>query len=79
MVRISTICDGICLLQQFRHPLLTFSDASEAILQRITSKYSTKILFVTDQYFEQSSKSYERDKIVFGYLFKGGTKNFQSS
>ena len=56
------IYDGMCLLQQLRHPLLTFGDASEAILQRITSNSSTKIFFVTDQYFEHCIKSCERDK-----------------
>ncbi|XP_057314196.1 uncharacterized protein LOC130655456 [Hydractinia symbiolongicarpus] len=58
-----TIFDGMVLLQQLDGiPLLTFGDISEFLLKRILRCKSQIIYFVTDQYFQNSVKGYERSR-----------------
>lgn len=58
---VCTIFDGMVLLQQLqRIPLSTFGDMSEFLLRRILKSNSSIIYFVTDQYFADSIKGYER-------------------
>lgn len=56
------IFDGMVIFQQLTFVnLLTFGDVSEFVLRRIREA-NTEIYFVTDQYNQNSIKSFERDK-----------------
>ena len=52
------IFNGMCLIQQLPYGLNTFGDISDLILKRITSNHAQQVYFITDQYLENSIKSF---------------------
>ena len=56
------IFDGMVLLQKTPPTLQTFGDLSYYLLQKLIARQSRVAYFVTDQYFQQSIKSLERQR-----------------
>ena len=56
------IYDGMVILQQLPNGLETFGEVSEFVLKRITANDSEHIFFITDQYWNHSIKSCERNR-----------------
>ena len=52
------IFNGMCLIQQLPSGLNTFGDISDLILKRISSNHAQQVYFITDQYLENSIKSF---------------------
>ena len=56
------IYNRVVILQQLSNGLETFGEVSEFVLKRITANVSEHIFFITDQYWNHSIKSCERNR-----------------
>ena len=56
------IYDGMVILQQLPNGLETFGEVSEVVLKRSTENDSEHVFFITDQYWNHSIKSCERNR-----------------